>query len=161
VRLKKDRIFLYIDEATVGYDKKIAMITSNPEHDSTHPIQNCGSCGRMWYRWPDFILDPEIRLLGFQMITELPDSNLLVFEHRCGSSVSVMAKRLRHLLTDGGAGAGLTSLAGTTSCRKHCLSLTDFEHCDSPCVNARDRRLVQMVLEMKRAHGGHKTHGRI
>ena len=61
----------------------------------------------------------------------VPNANLLVFEHRCGSSVSLLTKRLRHLVPEHPSDAW-PSLRGTDQCRRHCLSLADHEACDRP-----------------------------
>ncbi len=114
------------------------------------PFQKCGSCRRRWNQWPDFILDPDIRLIGLQVFPDLPNANLLVFEHRCGSSISVLAKRLRRILGDPGPEAGLTLLFGTDTCTGHCRLLENLEGCDRPCANACDRRLILALLRMKR-----------
>lgn len=115
------------------------------------PFQICGSCGRSWNQWAHFILDPGVRLIGFQAIPGLPDANLLVFEHRCGSSISVLVKRLRHLLGNAGAVPALENLFGTETCHGHCRFIDDLQSCDRPCVNARDRKLILMLLEMKKS----------
>jgi hypothetical protein len=110
----------------------------------------CGACHRPWSSWTDFVVDPGVRLLGLQAAFALPDTNLLIFEHRCGSTVSILAKRLRHLFPPSPEADGLPSLRGTAECPGHCLSLEDLEACDRPCRNARDRDLIRLVQEIQR-----------
>jgi hypothetical protein len=117
---------------------------------SDSQFKKCGSCGRGWDQWPDFILDPDIRPIGFQAIPGLPEANLLVFEHRCGSSISVLASRLRHILPDSEPAGEVSALFGKDSCSGHCRFLQDLESCDRMCINARDRRLILMLLIMKK-----------
>jgi hypothetical protein len=119
-----------------------------PEATDRH-FATCGSCQQAWTSCHDFIADPAVRLLGLQGILTLPDANLLVFEHRCGSSVSILAKRLRHLLP-GPSPYGLPSLRGTNACPGHCLSLADLAACDQPCINARDRDLIGVIRDIRR-----------
>jgi hypothetical protein len=64
------------------------------------PFRVCGSCAKGWACWRDFILDPDLRLLGLQLVLDLADGNLLVFDHCCGTSISVFVKRLRPLFTE-------------------------------------------------------------
>lgn len=103
-----------------------------------------------WASWQDFVLDPDIRLLGLQAVQNLPDGNLLVFDHSCGSSISLFAKRIRHLMPNPGAAAKRGEPLGLDECRPHCQQLEELANCDRPCVRARDRRLVQWVLQLKR-----------
>jgi len=116
---------------------------------STSPFRTCGSCNRAWPTWETFVLDPGVRLLGLQSDVTRPDVNLLVFEHECGSSISLLSSRLRHLLPEAEPGEPTERLTGTDRCRGHCLRVGDLEACDAPCVNARDRRLILLILGLK------------
>ncbi len=119
---------------------------------ASRPFHSCGSCRKQWPTWEDFVLDAGIRLLGLQSVEQLPDANLLVFEHRCGTSVSLKASQLRrYLLPDAEAGADLPLLFDTDECAGHCQLLEDLSACDRPCVNARDRRLIARLIELRRA----------
>ena len=73
--------------------------------ESSHPGNTvtfcvCGRCHRQWTVWREFILDPEVRLLGLQHVQNLPDGNLLVFDHSCGTSISILARQLRSFLPE-------------------------------------------------------------
>jgi len=120
----------------------------------TAPFQICGSCKRAWATWDSFVLDPTVRLLGLQSELALPDVNLLVFEHGCGSSISILSRRLRHLLPEPQPGEPTVRLMGTAECRGHCRYLNDLEACDAPCSNARDRSLILLVQCMKKGEFG-------
>jgi hypothetical protein len=114
------------------------------------PFKICGSCRRAWPTWDSFVLDPAVRLLGLQSDINKPDINLLVFEHGCGSSISILSRRLRHLLPEPEPGDPPALLMGTDQCRGHCLHLEDLEACDALCSNAPDRELILLVQRMKR-----------
>jgi hypothetical protein len=127
------------------------MDVMNTGNSHAEPFRTCGACGRNWETWQDFVYDPQVRLLGMQAIYGLPDANLIVFEHRCGSSISVLAHRLRHLLPPDAADESLPNLFGTETCSEYCRFVDNLAQCDRPCTNARDRRLTLLVHEMKRA----------
>jgi hypothetical protein len=110
-------------------------------------FKRCATCGSAWAAWDDFVLDPAVRLLGLQVVAGSPDFNALVFEHRCGNSLSVLAPRLRHLLPE--AEREAPTLMGTDQCRGHCRFLEDLAACDAPCGNARDRKLILLVERLK------------
>lgn len=116
-------------------------------------FQKCGSCKRGWRTCDSFVLDPAVRLLGLQPVVTNPDYSVLVFEHRCGSSISILAPRLRHLLPEPDDGNPPARLMGTEECRGHCRLLEDLEACDAPCSSARDRRLLLHVHRMKNEAG--------
>jgi hypothetical protein len=114
-------------------------------------FQECGSCKKTWETWKDFIADPEVRLLGFQGSDRYPDTNLLVFEHRCGTSISVLAKRLRHILPKEKQKLELPILYASENCNQYCNKIENLKACDKPCINARDRQLIMMILKMRKA----------
>ncbi|NJD10476.1 MAG: hypothetical protein FIB01_08605 [Gemmatimonadetes bacterium] len=114
------------------------------------PFKTCGSCRQPWSTWDDFVADRELRLLGLQAIGGVPDASLLVFEHSCGSSVSVLSKRLRDLLPDHPA-AGWPSLRGSDQCPGHCIQLGDNARCELQCRNVRDRELIGLVQRLHQA----------
>jgi len=113
-------------------------------------FQKCGSCGKAWNHWRDFILDPDVHLLGFQAISGLPDANLIVFEHRCGSTISVLTKRLRPFFPEIENEPPLPVLLGSDTCNQYCRDVENLEICDRPCENARDRRMIHVLLKMKK-----------
>jgi hypothetical protein len=116
---------------------------------TTGPLKICGSCRRAWPTWDSFVLDPAVRLLGLQSEISKTDINLLVFEHGCGSSISTLSRRLRHLLPEPEPGDPPALLMGTDQCRGHCLHLEDLEACDA-CSNPPDREPILLVQRMKR-----------
>jgi hypothetical protein len=130
------------------FDDPIPVKEEMPE--GRQPFQKCGSCGFEWSDWREFILDSRVRMLGFQAILNFPDANLLVFEHRCGSSVSVLAKRLRHMVPELESDREEPILFDSGTCNRFCRSIENLEACDRPCACARDRRLIRLVLQMKR-----------
>ena len=114
----------------------------------------CGSCRRAWVTWEEFVTDPEVRLLGLQSRASVPDATVLVFEHWCGSSVSILTRRLRHLVPDHPA-ARWPSLRGTDECPGRCLEVSDHGPCDQHCRHALDRDILAIAtaLQATRKHG--------
>lgn len=122
-----------------------------PDRDTAtrRPFRICRSCGARWATLLAFLEDATVRVVGLQVAGHVPDANILIFEHVCGSTVSVRASRLRFLLADPQDGAGRPTLFGSELCRGFCRSLDDFSTCDRSCANARDRRVLQIVLRIK------------
>lgn len=118
------------------------------------PFRTCGSCREGWSSAEAFLEDARLRVVGLQVAEHLPEANLLIFEHACGSSVSVRAARLRFLLPDPAEGGGLPSLFDSEQCQGLCKRLDEWKVCDRPCANARDRRLLQLVLRIKAGERG-------
>lgn len=108
----------------------------------------CGACRRGWSSWEEFLADPGLRLLGLQAVSHVPDASVLVFEHQCGSSVSVLTSRLHHLVPEPEPLAW-PSLRGTDACARHCLDIADHTPCAQRCRHTADRQLLAMVERAK------------
>jgi hypothetical protein len=119
--------------------------------ESENAFKVCGACKRSWPTWDGFVLDPDVTLLGLQFLADVPEYNLLVFEHGCGSSVSILARRLRHLLPQLESDGPLPVLFGTGECRGHCRLVEDLQSCDAHCANVHDRALILLIQLLKTA----------
>jgi hypothetical protein len=51
-------------------------------------FRTCGSCRRHWPTAAAFLDDAAVTVVGLQVAQHLPEANLIVFEHSCGSSVA-------------------------------------------------------------------------
>jgi hypothetical protein len=127
-----------------------AMTAPTPTPTET-PFRTCGMCRKPWASRLDFLADPGLRLLGLQAVPHDPDGNLIVFEHDCGTTVSVLAWRLRDLLPVEDRGEeNLPLLYGAEGCNGYCTKLEELSACDRACSNARDRRLTLWIAEQAR-----------
>ena len=140
----------------MGFGKPSALLHSCMEKAvvSNAMFKVCGSCRRAWPTWESFVTDPEVRLLGLQSRASLPDATVLVFEHWCGSSVSILTRRLHHLFPDHPA-AKWPSLRGTDECPAHCLVFSDHGRCVELCRHALDREILALAtaLQATRKYG--------
>jgi hypothetical protein len=82
-------------------------------------------------------------------VPNLPDGNLLVFDHACGTSISVPVRRVRRHLPDLEEEALPSARLSLEECRRHCPDLDDLVACERACVKARDRRIVQLIMQRK------------
>ncbi len=115
---------------------------------SSGAFTRCGACGRRWATAGAFLDDAGVRVVGLQVAAHVPEMNLLIFEHACGSSVSVLTSRLRFLCRQP-ADHTAVDMFRSEKCNQLCLRLDEWRPCDNPCINAADRRLLHLVLERK------------
>lgn len=111
-------------------------------------FKRCGACKHVWTTVNDFIYDTEVKVLWLQVIPGIPDANCMIFEHRgCGSTISVLTKKLRYLLdrefnyTEDFYGKG--------ECNNHCNTRNTMAACEKKCVNAQDRELARLLVSLK------------
>ena len=115
------------------------------------PFCVCGRCQKQWAVWRDFVVDPEVRLLGLQHVPNIPNGNLLVFDHSCGTSVSILAQQLRTFVPDqeDAVPADSPGSISTEECTRLCVDLEHLVACDRPCPRASDRRLAQAIVDLR------------
>jgi hypothetical protein len=65
------------------------------------------------------------------------------------STLAAAASRCWHLLDEPELDASARWYFGGEECRQHCASIEDHARCDRPCANVRDRRLLELLLEIK------------
>jgi hypothetical protein len=121
----------------------------NDEPTGPAPFRVCGCCKREWNTPGEFIRDPELPLLGLQLVPESTSGNLLVFGHVCGTSISVFTARLRPLalpLSDVPVPPVSISPA---ECTRHCKDVDEIAACQRACPRAGDRRLIQLILGIR------------
>ena len=108
-------------------------------------FKQCTSCR---YKWPDredFLADPDISVVGYQVNYGELEAGLFLFVHGipgCGTSLAIMAGEFTDM-HDGPIFE--TSLANTDKCGGHCLRETDLEPCPKQCECAYVRDVLQKV----------------
>lgn len=90
-----------------------------------------------------------MRILGIQVVPNMPEANLLVFEHACGSSISVLASKLRHLIEARVPPLHAPCLYGTEACGQECRRIENLNHCNRHCRNSGDRQLAILINSVK------------
>jgi len=111
-------------------------------------FKKCGACGKIWSTETEFLDDDQVKVLWLQVIPGFPDANCIIFEHlECGSTVSVLTPKLRHLLKRNFE--RLDDLYGTEDCNNFCNTRDTMAACDKKCVNAIDRELARMLVAYK------------
>ena len=115
---------------------------------TTKPFRQCGACKEKWSSVDDFIFDENIKVLWLQVIPGHPDANCIIFEHKkCGSTVSILAPKLRHLLKR--EFPYTKDLINTDECNNHCNTRDTMAACEKQCVNAQDRELARLLVSLK------------
>lgn len=111
-------------------------------------FKKCGACGKIWLTEDAFLNDDQVKVLWLQVIPGFPDANCIIFEHlECGSTVSVLTPKLRHLLK--GKFENLEDLYGTEACNNLCNTRETMAACEKKCVNAIDRELARLLVAFK------------
>jgi hypothetical protein len=61
----------------------------------TRPFKLCPMCRLVWSTREDFLKDSDLRYIGHQIGAETGDPGLRMFNHSCGTTLAIEAKRIR------------------------------------------------------------------
>ena len=112
------------------------------ELGDVHDFKHCDVCGKAWPIRGDFLADPEVDLVGYQVnFTDLV-TGLLLFDHDCGTTLAISALEFRDLY-DGPIFRSRRT--GEDDCPGYCLHTDELRPCPARCECAFVRDLLQIV----------------
>ncbi len=122
----------------------------NPPEDivgNATPFKLCKVCKTEWGSREDFLSDPDIELVGYQVHFEKLTMGILHFNHSCESTLAFYADDFIDLYD----GPVFTERAtGGDDCPGHCLHEHNLEPCPSQCECASVREYLQITKEWQK-----------
>jgi hypothetical protein len=107
----------------------------------------CPCCGIKWLTRKEFLEDPEVKLLGYQVHFDCLKLGLFLFNHSCMSTFSLKAENFFDLY-DGPVYQ--KRMTGTDVCPGYCLRRNCFEPCPAECECAFVREVLQIVKNYRK-----------
>ena len=101
----------------------------------------CPACGFTWPQRKDFIQDPAIEIIGYQVDFDDLGLGLLLFNHACEGTLSIPAGIFGDLY-DGPIYERRST--GTDACPGYCLNQDELEPCPATCECAYVREIMQV-----------------
>ena len=110
-------------------------------------FKRCTCCNHDWKTREDFLSDPKIDLIGYQVSFNELLLGLFLFNHTCGTTIAIPVNKLRDLYT---GPIYQTRKTGTDECPGYCLRQNELKTCPAQCECAWIRELIQVVSAMKK-----------
>ena len=105
-------------------------------------LKQCGLCLETWKSSDDFLGDPDITLVGYQVAFQALETGLFLFNHSCRSTISINANAFTHLY-DGPVFQERAT--GSDDCPGYCLDHSELRPCTAKCECAYVREVLQIV----------------
>jgi len=106
------------------------------------PFKQC-SCRKTWKSRDDFLSDPQVEFVGYQVSVKKPEEGLFLFNHKvCKTTLGLEVVCFADLY-DGPVYT--QSKMGTTECPAYCLKENNFEICNIECSMAHIRKLIPII----------------
>jgi len=112
----------------------------------SYTFKKCPKCGFEWKGREDFLRDKNLTLIGYQANFDILKLGLLLFNHNCGTTLSLHVEGFSDLYK----GPIYTERkTGGPECLGYCLHRDELKLCPAKCECAWVRELVQMINKMK------------
>ncbi len=105
-------------------------------------FKKCPSCKKKWSDYEEFLADPYLKLIGYQMFLEDLKEGLFLFNHSCGTTLSLTVQSFEHLY-DGPVYD--TRALGGENCPGLCLIKKETASCSEECDCAYVRAIMQTI----------------
>lgn len=105
-------------------------------------FKECSVCNFQWPLRKEFLRDPNIEIIGYQVHFEELTEGLFLFNHSCKGTLAITAKEFNDLY-DGPIFAERAT--GSDDCPGHCLHQNDLDPCPAKCECAYVREIIQVI----------------
>lgn len=113
-------------------------------------FKECGKCGKVWRSYLEFLSDPQISLVSYQVNFDNLELGLFLFSHSCNSTLAITASVFTHLHYDPIFEERAT---GTNECPGFCLYKDELSPCPAKCECAYVRQVLQFVRRWPKRAG--------
>ena len=107
----------------------------------------CSMCRQPWETRNDFLVDPELHLVGYQTNFEELRAGLFLFNHVCMGTIAIKAQAFVNLYDGPMYKERLTE---SDECPGYCLNKTELRPCPSKCECAFVREVLQIITHWPR-----------
>ena len=108
-------------------------------------FKKCTVCGFQWASRDDFLRDPGIELIGYQVNFEELKEGFFLFNHTCKGTLALMANEFCDLY-DGPIFKERAT--GSESCPGYCLHKNELQPCPALCECAYVREIIQIIKNL-------------
>jgi hypothetical protein len=105
-------------------------------------FKKCSACGFVWSDRNDFLGDPDIALIGYQVNFKQLTTGLFLFNHECKGTLAIYAVVFADLYD----GPIFTErMAEGAECSGHCFYESNLNPCPNQCECAFVREIIQKI----------------
>ena len=106
------------------------------------PFKRCPSCGFEWQSREDFLEDPEIGIVGYQVNFTNLEAGFFLFNHPCGTTLGLATGAFKSLYD----GPIIERRAtGSDECPEYCVHTDELGPCPAECECAYVRSIIQLI----------------
>ena len=107
-------------------------------------FKTCPNCNKGWETRSDFIYDPEIEIIGYQVHFKNLDKGFFLFNHSCKGTMSIQVDAFSEMYN---GPIFKNRLTGTDQCSEYCLHESNLKPCPEECECSYVREVIQIIKE--------------
>jgi hypothetical protein len=109
-------------------------------------FKKCSGCSKHWANRDEFLSDPNVQLIGYQVNFDALDTGFFMFNHVHGKCMTTMAMHTG-LFRDLYKGEVYrVRETGSVKCPGYCLHIDNLEVCPAKCECNFVREVMQVIL---------------
>ena len=113
-------------------------------------FKQCSKCSKKWETQNEFLSDPDISLVGYQVHFEDLQAGLLMFNHNCGTTMAFAVSDFQTLYQ---GPVFKESKTGSDECPKYCVNKNNLDPCPAQCECTFVREIIQVIKNWPKQTG--------
>jgi hypothetical protein len=105
-------------------------------------FKQCSVCGFRWSTREQFLADPDIEIIGYQVNFVELLAGFFLFNHSCKTTLAILSEAFEDLY---GGPVFSERATGSAECQDRCLHESDLSPCPVQCECAFVREIIQHV----------------
>ena len=105
-------------------------------------FKTCAVCRQTWNDRAEFLADPDLEIIGYQVHFKDLKKGLFMFNHSCNTSLAIHAEKFTDLYRGEMVKERKT---GTEECPGYCLHQDELQPCPARCECAYVRDIIQII----------------
>ena len=115
---------------------------ANNHDPSLRSFLKCPYCNSTWADREQFLVDPQIQIIGYQVHFEELTAGMFFFNHICGTTLSLRAGEFQDLYN---GPIFQERMTGSEACPEFCLHKNSLDPCTNTCECAYVRDIIQHI----------------
>jgi hypothetical protein len=109
----------------------------------SQPFGQCSLCKQVWETRAEFLGDPNLGIIGYQVAFTNLAEGFFLFNHSCGTTLARTVGEFHDLYT---GPIYADRATGSDGCPEYCLRKSELRACPAQCECAAVREIIQIIL---------------
>lgn len=114
----------------------------DPGENTMTVFKKCLPCDKKWFARDDFLWDPDIKIIGYQVNFDDLVAGAFLFNHSCGATLALSVRYFNGLYE---GPIFKDRITGSDDCPGYCLYKDQLDKCVARCECAYVRNIIDII----------------